>query len=259
MPVLDRTSRYVPLLARLFRPEVLLLLGGLGALLVLLGGMDLFSRHVMGGAARLDEWLLLAGRDPAHPELIRGPHWVDEMVRDVTGLGGPAVLTLMTGSVTAWLVLRRQHASALLVVVATLGGLVVSLLLKDVFMRPRPEVVPSLMVETSPSFPSGHSMISAVVYLTLGSLLARVEEDRLVRLLFVGLALLLTGAVGMSRVLLGVHFPTDVITGWVAGLAWASLCWYGALLLQERVAVEPPPEDLSLEPVLDELDRSASS
>ncbi|TVP76616.1 MAG: phosphatase PAP2 family protein [Gemmatimonadales bacterium] len=257
MPVLDRTSRYVPLLRRLFRPETILLLGGATGLLVLLGGMDLFSRHVMGGAARLDEWLLLAGRDPVNPELIRGPHWVDEMVRDLTGLGGPAVLGLMTASVTAWLVLRRQHASAVLVVVATLGGLMVSLLLKDFFMRPRPEIVPSLMVETSPSFPSGHSMISAVVYLTLGSLLARVEEDRLVRMLFLVLAVLITGAVGISRVLLGVHFPTDVLVGWVMGLTWASICWYGVLLLQERGTVEPPPEDLRLEPVLDELERTA--
>lgn len=254
MPILDRTSGYVPLLRWLFRPEILLLLGVLGGLLLLLGGMELWNRYVVGVALHVDHWLLTLARDPLHPELLRGPHWVDEAVRDLTGLGGPAVLTLMILAVTGYLLLRGSGRSALLVVGVTLTGLVVSLFLKDVFLRPRPEVVPALMVETSPSFPSGHSMISAVVYLTLGSLLARVEEDRRIRLFIVSVAFLLTGIVGTSRVLLGVHYPTDVIVGWSAGLVWASICWYLAMALQERGTVEPPPEDLSLECLMEEAE-----
>jgi undecaprenyl-diphosphatase len=115
-----------------------------------------------------------------------------------------------------------------------------STLLKDVFDRPRPSVVPHLSYVATSSFPSGHSLMAAVVYLTLGSLLARLVQSARLKLYFLSVAVVLACLVGMSRVYLGVHYPTDVLAGWAAGLAWAVLCWLLARYLQQRGAVEKP-------------------
>jgi undecaprenyl-diphosphatase len=81
-------------------------------------------------------------------------------------------------------------------------------------------------------------MLSAVTYLTLGALLARVEANRRGKLYVVSVAILLTLLVGCSRLYLGVHYPTDVLAGWVVGSAWAILCWTVAAWLQRRGQVE---------------------
>jgi undecaprenyl-diphosphatase len=121
---------------------------------------------------------------------------------------------------------------------ATSSGFALSVALKALFRRPRPEVVPHLMRAYSSSFPSGHSMISAVVYLTLGVLLAQLVHRRLLKFYFLMLAVLLTVLVGVSRVYLGVHYPTDVLAGWTAGLVWAVLGWLVQRALQRRGQVE---------------------
>jgi undecaprenyl-diphosphatase len=83
-------------------------------------------------------------------------------------------------------------------------------------------------------------MASAVIYLTLGALLARFAVRRRVRVYVVGVSLLLTLLIGITRVFLGVHYPSDVLAGWSAGLGWALLCWLVARYLQYRGAVEAP-------------------
>ena len=110
--------------------------------------------------------------------------------------------------------------------------------LKMLIDRPRPSVVPHLSQTLTTSFPSGHSMMSAVVYLTLGALLSRLVAKRRLKLYFLAVAVLLTLLTGMSRVLMGVHYPTDVLAGWAAGCVWASLCWLAARQLQRRGKIE---------------------
>lgn len=170
-----------------------------------------------------DERVLLALRTPGHPEQPLGPPWLAEAARDVTSLGSVSVLTLVVCAVSGFLVLVRRWRTLLLVVGSTVGGAGVNSLLKSVFARPRPSVVPHLTWVLTESFPSGHAMLSAIVYLTLGALLAQLVERRWLKAYLVGVALSLTLLIGLTRVYLGVHYPTDVLGGWMAGLAWALL------------------------------------
>ncbi|HEY0339127.1 MAG TPA: phosphatase PAP2 family protein [Burkholderiales bacterium] len=195
---------------------------------------------VLEGAWRaVDVAVIVAMRNPANLSDPIGPRWVEEMARDFTALGGVAVLLTLTLATVGYLILAERRRIAVFVLVAVCGGMVLSSLFKTAFDRPRPELVPHLSYVYSTSFPSGHSMMSAVTYLTLGTLLARIHKRRAVKIYFLGLATLLTLAIGISRVYLGVHWLTDVVAGWAAGATWAILCWLVALWLQQRRVVEP--------------------
>ena len=239
MPILDKAGAQFPKLKIFLRKDFLILISILFLLLFFWGGIELRNVFMVDRAQQFDEWLLVSVRDAENPQYLFGPHWVDEAVRDVTALGGPAVLTFMIIGVIVYLLLKKSYRSAGLVFVATLGGLIISLLLKEFFLRPRPDIVPALMVETSPSFPSGHSMLSAVVYLTIGSLLARLETNPRIRVYTISIATLIAAMIGITRILLGVHYPTDVLVGWIVGFFWASLCWFVMVILQEQKVVEP--------------------
>lgn len=173
----------------------------------------------------MDVRILLAFREPGDTSNPVGPEWLESMVRDITSLGSAAVLILITTLVILFLLLAGRWQIALFVLVAVGGGQIVSSLLKLGIDRPRPDLVSHLMTESSLSFPSGHAMMSAVTYLTLGSLLARIVPQRRLKVFFIGVAVLLTVMVGVSRVFMGVHWPSDVLGGWSAGFAWALLCW----------------------------------
>jgi undecaprenyl-diphosphatase len=141
--------------------------------------------------------------------------------------------------VTIFLACDGKHGAARFLLAAVIGGWLLQKGLKALIGRPRPEVVPHLMPVDSTSFPSGHSMMSAIIFLTLGVILSRLELKRPhLRIYFLSVAFLLTGLVGLSRVYLGVHYPTDVLAGWTAGLVWAMLCSLVAEYLQRRGAVE---------------------
>jgi undecaprenyl-diphosphatase len=220
--------------------DLAVLLAVLLVVVCVLGFLRLADAVTEGHTLRTDERILRALRDPSDPARLAG-RWPDEeleVAHDVTALGSVSVLTLVTLITVGYLLICRMHHAVWLLLLAVVGGTVLSFALKDYFERPRPEVVPRLAAVQSPSFPSGHSFMSAVVYLTLGSLLDRFVRPRRVKLYFLAVAILLTALVGCSRVVLGVHYPTDVLGGWAAGLTWATLCWLLARQLQHRGAVE---------------------
>jgi undecaprenyl-diphosphatase len=160
----------------------------------------------------------------------------------VTALGGTSVLGLAIAAVAGFLILRKQYHAMWLVLAATTGGYIATSVLKALVGRERPTIFEHGDIVSSLSFPSGHAMMSATVYLTLGGLLARLVEERLLKLYVLGLAAALTFVIGLSRIYLGVHWPTDVLAGWTAGLVWALLCTMVARHLQRRGVVEKDTE-----------------
>jgi undecaprenyl-diphosphatase len=199
---------------------------------------------VYGGFVdELDRTVMFALRSPGNLGDAVGPGWVEGAVRDVTALGSYMILTLLSIAVAAFFLIRRQFHAAVLVVASAGGGALLMNALKGAFSRPRPQIVPHLFSEaTSYSFPSGHALASATIYLTLAALLSRMVEDRRLKVYFVGVAIFLTLIVGGSRVYLGVHWPSDVLAGWTVGLGWAVLCWTATFQLQRKGTVEQPDE-----------------
>ena len=207
-------------------------------LVVLLSGILGFVKQAAevgeGETHAFDERILLAMRNPQDRADPLGPPWVEESGRDFTALGGMGVLTFLTLSVVGYLLLLRRYDLAWLVVAAILGGSLLNTVLKLGFNRPRPDLVPHGVVVYQASFPSGHSMTSAATYLTLGALLARLQPRRRLKIYVMAVAMVVTFLVGVSRVYLGVHWPTDVLAGWTAGAVWALLCWLVLWWLQQR-------------------------
>ncbi|MGA1875696.1 MAG: phosphatase PAP2 family protein [bacterium] len=199
------------------------------ALITALSGLWIFIRltgQVLKGKTQLfDERIVRSLREPDAPELPIGPWWLPEMARDLTALGSHTLLALITILASGFLYLEKKHHSMWLIITATSSGLLLNILLKVFFGRRRPSVVPPLSWVTMPGFPSGHAMLSVIVYLSLGFLLARSRPSGKTKIYIFGMALLLSFLVGLSRVYLGVHYPTDVAAGWIGGLVWFLLIW----------------------------------
>lgn len=214
----------------------LLAFGGIAA--ALLAFAQLASEVGEGETHGFDRVVLLALRVPGDASQAIGPHWLPGAMLDLTSLGSVPVLTLVTLAALGFLLVSRRHATALLVAAAVAGGGLLSMALKLLFARPRPDLVAHLAQVHSLSFPSGHALSSAATYLTLAALLARTQKSRAVRAYLMTTALTLVLVVGLTRVYLGVHWPTDVLAGWTLGAAWAALCWTVAGLLQRRGQIE---------------------
>jgi undecaprenyl-diphosphatase len=218
----------------------------LGVTLLVIGGIWAFVKIAdevgEGDSQHFDEWVLRSLRNKSDANIGIGPVWMEEVMRDFTALGSVVVLFMTVVGVLGYLLMVKKYAGVWLVIASTGGGIIVGSLMKFLFSRPRPTIVPHLAGVMTTSFPSGHSMYSAVVYLTLGALLARLVPDWHVKIYFIFVALVLIVLVGISRVYLGVHYPTDVMAGWIAGLVWALLCWLIARYLQIRGTVEKDTE-----------------
>jgi undecaprenyl-diphosphatase len=177
-----------------------------------------------GDTLALDRFILAGLRAPADTATPIGPKWLPEAMTDLTALGSTTVLLLVCAASAIYLLIGGRLRTALFVFAATTGGMALGGLLKLVYARPRPALVPHLVDVTSSSFPSGHATDSAIVYLTLAALLARTVQQPAMRIYIIGVAILLTLLIGVSRVYLGVHWPSDVVAGWTIGAAWALGC-----------------------------------
>jgi undecaprenyl-diphosphatase len=177
--------------------------------------------------ASLDRTILLSVRaylpDAAVPRIA-----------ELSALGSSIILSLVVLVVIAYLSLERYFASPVLIGVTYLGAEVLSMCYKLIVGRPRPDVVPHLLEVGTASFPSGHALVSAATYLTMGVLLSRISRDRITQRFCVLVAVGMTFVIGLSRICLGVHYPSDVIGGWLAGGLWACLMWRGARWLPAR-------------------------
>ena len=227
------------------REELWLLVGMLmllGATLLL---VNLAGEVLEGDTLEFDKRLLSSLRQADNPAQPIGPRWLEQAAFDLTALGGPTVLGLTVLAVVGFMVLHGMYRNAAFVFLASAGGWLLNDLLKELFARPRPQVVPHLRQVMTLSFPSGHALTSAAVFLTLGALLMRVAHSRLAKFYCMFVATLATLLVGATRVYLGVHYPTDVLAGWLVGVSWALFCWLlerslerSAGLKQERVEAE---------------------
>jgi undecaprenyl-diphosphatase len=216
---------------------VLAVIAAIAALLLAFG--LLASEVIEGGTRAFDEHILLLLRTPVDHSVPIGPPWLNEAMRDITALGSTSVLAIVVAGVVGFLAVSGLRHAAIVVLGSVLIGVAISNSLKWGFARPRPEFMPREIVVYTASFPSGHTTLSAVVYLTLGALLYRTQASVAVKAYILAIAALLTALVGVSRVYLGVHWPTDVIAGWLIGGAWALVCASVMVWLQRRGQVEP--------------------
>jgi undecaprenyl-diphosphatase len=211
----------------------------LGATALLLLALMWFGHELLeGDGAAVDRAIMLAMRVPGHPEQPAGPAWLPSAMRDVTALGSTTILSFVVVATSIFLLLLRRLRSAAMVLGATVLGACTITLIKALVSRARPDIVDRLMIETSHSFPSGYAANSAIVYLTLATLFFPVLRGRRMRGFVLAVAMILVCMIGVSRVYLGVHWPSDVLAGWCFGSVWALLWWRA-----EQSVLRPAAQD----------------
>jgi membrane-associated phospholipid phosphatase len=176
--------------------------------------------------------------------------WLDRLMLSLTALGEPFLLLIASIILASFLLWRGYRAEMTALVIAAVGALVLNVLLKNLFARHRPELWQRAVEVQFYSFPSGHAMMSFVVYGMVGYLLA--QHFKGWRIQIAALTVLLIGTIGLSRLYLGVHWPTDVIAGYAAGTVWLMTCILSLRIWKQRLrpqvagssegAAENPPE-----------------
>ncbi|HLZ76747.1 phosphatase PAP2 family protein [Phenylobacterium sp.] len=227
------------LLKRLESRVLIVLIAAAGALW---GFFNIASEVGEGETKALDTRLLLMLRNAAEPSDPVGSQALQESMRDVTALGGVTVITLVTTVALLLFLMHRKLWHAGIFALAVTLAFVSSEGLKDVYDRPRPELAPHGSYVYGSSFPSGHSTLSAAVYLTLAVLISSLEANRGTKRMVFALAGVLVAGIGFSRVYLAVHWPSDVLAGWCLGGAWALIAWVALLRFGGRDQIaEPEP------------------
>lgn len=227
-------NRLRAFLQKYYPNEIMFLFIVLVALLSLLLFIQVAGEVEGGELQHIDDKILLMFRDPNDPSKALGSQNFQDMVRDITSLGSATIVTLITVLIFLFLLMKREYRSAVYVLFATVSGAVLVTLLKVLFARERPDIVTHLVYEASKSFPSGHSTISAVMYLSMAVLVMRIEKSHKERLFIICTALFLTFIIGLSRIYLGVHYPSDVLAGWALGVFWALLIWVVSSFFERR-------------------------
>lgn len=198
-------------------------------ILACLSGVAFFGMltdEMMEGDTRvLDSAILRALRTAADASVPLGPAWLPQTAVDITALGGFTVLWLLSASVVGFLLIIGKRTDAALLAFSVGGASMINWGLKLLVGRDRPEVVPHLVQVSNASYPSGHAMLAAATYLTVAAMLARAQPRRRARVYLLALAVLLVVLIGVSRLYLGVHWPSDVLGGWCLGSAWALAGW----------------------------------
>ena len=213
-----------------FAPRLLAAIVAVGA--AVWGVLWLRGEIGEGETAGFDRALILALRQAVDPNRLRGPAWLQETARDITALGGFTVLGLVTVAALAVLLVYHRWRQAIVFGTAAVGAQVLAEAIKNIVGRPRPAFVERYDLIASSSFPSGHSMMAPAIYFTLAGIIAAGELRPGARVVLMVGSVLLVAAIGVSRVYLGVHWPTDVIAGWALGsavalVAWVALRWPG--------------------------------
>ena len=233
-----KPKAWLGFLTRLERHELAWLLVGLGACVLLLVFLKLASEVMEGETLAFDREIVRAFRKRDAPAVPIGPPWITSALLDITALGGPTVIFLIVAAIVGFLLLQGRYRTSVFILLTAASGELLNDAMKTLFFRPRPDLVPHLREAFSSSFPSGHAMQSAIIYLTLGATLMRIAERRVTKIYCCAVAMGLTFVVGLSRVYLGVHYPTDVLAGWIVGLFWASICWLIAQHYEGRAGIK---------------------
>jgi undecaprenyl-diphosphatase len=192
----------------------------IGIAAIALLGLAAASLFAEGGANSVDHMLMLALRTPGALDDPIGPKWFEDVMRDMTGLGGIGVVIGSSLVFAGYLALRRRFVDVGVLAASVIGAQLVSAVIKHWVERPRPDLVSHEAAIYSASFPSGHTLMATTVYLTFAMLIAADFPERRVRDYLLGVAWVVSFAVGASRIYLGVHWPSDVLAGWCIGALW---------------------------------------
>ncbi len=201
-------------------PSLARTLGFLLLAVLLMLAFAMLAGEMLEGDTRAFDMVLLR----AAQSLRAARPWVTETMRDISGLGSKAVLTLFTVTTVGYLALVSTRTRVFVVAASIISGSICVSAFKAAFGRARPDTAYAELVATGLSFPSGHATMSAVVFLTLGAIVARTRARWVERIYILGAAALMTMLVGVSRIALGVHWATDVLGGWAFGAGWA-IAW----------------------------------
>lgn len=220
---------------RMLDPYEWLIFGGLLLVVICTWGFIAIAENVADGATQsFDERVLQALRAPDDPADPIGSEQLEEIGRDITALGGYAFLIILVLGVCGFLALAGRRQMFWFLLVSVIGAYAFMMSMKAYYQRPRPDVVTHHSYVDTSSFPSGHSMMSMVIFLTLGALLARISKTKRLKIYCVSFAVVLSLLVGCSRMYVGVHYPTDVLAGWSMGVVWATLSCLGTSWLERR-------------------------
>lgn len=200
----------------------------------LFGVAELSDDVMEGDTQAFDEKVLQALRQSDNPAMPIGPDWLHQAATDITALGSHTVLILVSVLALVFCLFIRRYDVLRFLLFSSLGALMLNTGLKNLFVRERPNVVDHLVEVSTYSYPSGHALMTAAIYLSFAAILAETVAGRWTRSYIVAVALLAAGLVGLSRIYLGVHYPSDILAGWAVGCAWALLCWLGVVWLKGR-------------------------